>query len=588
MGLAVPGVETRATATMTFTLKVDGAALPGSLNIASIDISREVNRIPTATVVLFDGDAAKQDFEVSTGDLLTPGKTLEIEGGYSRDESLLFRGVITGQRVRVKGRGESFLEVEARDAAFRMALNRKSRYFTELTDSDLFEELIHGVSPAYPDLSPDVTSTTAVHAEIVQYQVTDWDLLCARAETLGMYVAAIDGQVRVGPPDLAQEVAATLAFGRNVLDLDLALDARTQVERVTASAWDPANQEMIRSEVEDVPAPEQGSQSAGDLAEVSGVQESAIRHSGPVLQAELDSWAQAHMQRSRFARIRGTVRFQGSEKVLPGTLVKLEGMGERFNGVAFVAGVRHALGRGDWESVAQLGLRPEWRHELFPSALAAPAAGLHPAINGLHVGVVTQLQDDPAGHDRILVRVPAIDAAADGVWSRLATLDAGAERGSFFRPEIGDEVIVGFINDDPHYPVVLGGLHSSSKPAPGPASDDNHEKGLVTRSKMKVVFNDDAVTLTIETPNGERVTIDDKGKAITIEDETGNKVSLTQSAITLESPRDIVLKASGDVSIEGTNVALKASAAVKVEGSGSASVKSSGTTEVRGSLVKIN
>ena len=52
----------------------------------------------------------------------------------------------------------------------------------------------------------------------------------------------------------------------------------------------------------------------------------------------------------------------------------------------------------------------------------------------------------------------------------LATLDAGKERGTFFRPEIGDEVVVGFLNDDPRHPVILGMCHSSAKPAPEPAN----------------------------------------------------------------------------------------------------------------------
>ena len=36
-----------------------------------------------------------------------------------------------------------------------------------------------------------------------------------------------------------------------------------------------------------------------------------------------------------------------------------------------------------------------------------------------------------------------------GVWARVATLDAGNDRGTFFRPEVDDEVVLGFFHDDP-------------------------------------------------------------------------------------------------------------------------------------------
>ncbi len=64
--------------------------------------------------------------------------------------------------------------------------------------------------------------------------------------------------------------------------------------------------------------------------------------------------------------------------------------------------------------------------------------------------VTVKLEGDPDGQDRILVRLPMIDNDANGdldegwpVWMRATT------GGAFFRPEVGDEVIVGFINDDP-------------------------------------------------------------------------------------------------------------------------------------------
>ena len=199
------------------------------------------------------------------------------------------------------------------------------------------------------------------------------------------------------------------------------------------------------------------------------------------------------------AKIQGRVRFQGTHLVKPGNLIELDGVGERFNGKVFVSAVRHQIANGNWLCDVQFGFNPEWFSERFDIS-HQEASGLFPAIKGLQVGLVTQLENDPDGEDRILVRLPIINHEEQGIWARVASLDAGDNRGAFFRPEIDDEVIVGFINDDPRQAIILGGLHSSSKPAPISASDDNHEKGFFTRSEMKILFDDDKKEITIETP----------------------------------------------------------------------------------------
>ena len=156
------------------------------------------------------------------------------------------------------------------------------------------------------------------------------------------------------------------------------------------------------------------------------------------------------------------------------------------------------------------------------------------------------------------------------------------------RPEIGDEVVVGFLDGDPRDPVVLGGLHSSAKAPPLDGSDDNHEKALVTRAGMRIHWNDDSVTLTIDTPAGNSLVLDEDGKAVTLTDQSGSRVTLDDKGITLDSPKDITLKATGDVKIEGKNVTVKAQAQLGAEGGAQAEFKSSGTTVVKGAMVNIN
>jgi uncharacterized protein involved in type VI secretion and phage assembly len=216
-------------------------------------------------------------------------------------------------------------------------------------------------------------------------------------------------------------------------------------------------------------------------------------------------------------------------------------------------------------------------------------------VHGLQIGVVVQLESDPDGEDRIRVRIPVVDNNDQGIWMRVASLDAGNDRGAFFRPEIGDEVIVGFINDDPRHAVVLGMLNSSAKPAPVTAKDVNHEKGFTTRSKMHLMFNDDTKTITIDTPAGNSIIIDEQGTKIEIKDQSSNKITMESSGIKIESPMNIEIKAgvnltlsaAASLSIGGASLGVKADGNLSLEGA-LAKLSAQGIAEISGSLVKIN
>src|SRR4029079_19624165 len=142
------------------------------------------------------------------------------------------------------------------------------------------------------------------------------------------------------------------------------------------------------------------------------------------------------------------------------------------------------------------------------------------------------------------------------IWARLATLDAGKSRGTYFRPEIGDEVVVGFLGDDPRNPVVLGMFHSSAKPAPEAAKDDNHHKGYVSREKMKFTFDDEKKVIVLETPGGNKMTLSEEEKGVVLQDQHGNKITLNDSGMLIESVKDLTLKAAKDLKIEGMNAEM--------------------------------
>lgn len=566
---------------ITFKVLSGGTELPGKYGVKSIVVEKEVNRIPYASIVILDGSVPEQDFELSNEELLTPGKEIEITAGYHSEEETIFKGVVVKHNIKIRN-GSSYLIIECRDKAVKMTLGRKSKYFYESTDSDIIEELISNSG-----LTADVEATANSHQELVQYRASDWDFMVTRAQANGKLCFVDDGTIKVAKPDLSGETIETVAFGSSVHEFDGEIDARDQFSKITASSWSYTDQELIETEAEDPAINLNGDLSASDLAGVFGIEDLQFKHGGNLTQEELQDWGNAKATFQQLAKTRGRVQFQGIPDVKPGVLLTLEGVGNRFNGKIYITGVRHEIAEGNWLVDAQFGLSPTWFSETYDVS-EMPGSGVIPSISGLHVGVVSQLESDPNGEDRILVQIPIINTEEEGIWARVATLDAGENRGSFFRPEIGDEVIIGFVNDDPNDAVVLGMLHSSAKPAPIVATDDNHEKGFVTRSEMKMIFNDDKISYTLETPAGKKVILDEDADIIKIEDEHANVLTFSSDGITMESAGDIKIKASGDVNLEGTNINVKASAQFKAEGSSGSEVSSGAVTVIKGSQVKIN
>ena len=567
---------------VTQVVKVNGTEVPLQFRAETIVINKEVNRIPTARLVFIDGSASEEKFEASNGNLFIPGNEIEIQAGYESDNKTIFKGVIVKQSVKIRS-NNSILIIECKDKAVKMTVGKKNKYFTDsVKDSDAISTMINTYG-----LNAEVETTDVTHKELIQFETTDWDFMVNRADVNGKLVITDDGNIAVKKPNFTSSPVISLVYGATILELDAEIDARHQLKAVKTKSWSSDDQAVKETDAADPAVSLNGNITADDLANVIGLNEYTIKHGGAVEDAELQSWGNALWLKHQAAKVRGRVRFRGIDTVKPGVMIELGGLSDRFNGKCFVSAAQHHISAGDWQTEAQFGLNPEWFSQEHAINMM-PASGLMAAVSGLQVGKVTQLENDPDGKNRIKIFLPIINNNEQGTWARVATLDAGNDRGSFFLPEIGDEVIVGFINDDPRDAIVLGMMNSSAKPAPLTAADANHEKGFVTRSKMKMIFNDDKKSFTLLTPAGKTMVVDDDAGIMKLEDENGNKFLMDTNGITIESYKEIKIKATTDLKMEAVNAETKASAGLKAEGSASAELKSSGMMTVKGSMVQIN
>lgn len=196
-------------------------------------------------------------------------------------------------------------------------------------------------------------------------------------------------------------------------------------------------------------------------------------------------------------------------------------------------------------------------------------------ISGVAVGVVTNNQD-PDKLGRVKVRFPWLSDDDESQWARVAALMAGNDRGTYFLPEVDDEVLVAFEHGDIRFPYIVGALWNG-KDAPPATNDDgkNNIRVIKSRSGHVVRLNDEDGKETIE--------IIDKSEKNSI------VVDTAKNTITITSDKDITLKASnGTITLDAQKIAVKSSADAKVEAGGGMDVKASGTLNLKGATVNIN
>ncbi len=494
-----------------------------------------VNKISSATLIIHDGEANSGEFPLTDGDLFTPGNEIEIAVGDSNTTLNIFKGIIIKQSLKVRSSVAPQLIVECRHKVIKATIGRKSAYFHEKSDSDIISEILEGNGFSSSNLELETTDLS--HKEMVQYNSTDWDFILSRAEANGQVIITKDEKIATKKPTVSGDANLSLLHGATIIELDAEMDSRNQYTSVKSKSWDLANQEVAES---DAASPsnleEEGTLEATELAGITSPDEFMVNHAAAISPEERQCWADSHLLKSRLSKIRGRVKFQGIATLNPGDVIELSGLGARFNGKAFVSGVRQDYTLSDgWKTQAQFGHTLDWFIE--ENQVTAPkAGGMLPGVVGLHTGIVTD-NEDPDGEQRVRVKMPYVDADDDGVWARIALADAGNERGMFFRPEVDDEVVLGFLYDDPRYPVILGMLHSSNKVPPIDPSNDNFKKGYTSREKLKLTFDDEIKEILIETPGENKVFISDDKKGLSLEDQTGHKITTEPAAITIKDSK---------------------------------------------------
>ena len=535
---------------------VDSLMLPDSLDL---------------TMFINSYDKVKAAQEVD-GQPFKIGADLVVKAGALEDQAPMTT-VFEGQVVAIDadfGHGGISLGVRAYDLGHKLMRTRKARVFKKQTISDAVKSVL-----GENGLSPDVTSTNVTMDWLQQDNETDWDFIWRLARGIG-YWLLIDGKTArfVPAEDVVKQETIELAWPDTIASFHPRVTGAQQVKTVTAKAWDPKAKRVFSS-------------SAGASKELSkiGLQRSEvsndlgggaihISNSSAVDQAEVEDLAEATLNRIATAYVEAEAHIPGNPKVKAGVTLKITGVGTQFSGEYLVGTVRHSLsGGGSFDTFVSTGTST-------PSSLAAMTGGGSNGGNGkfgdrLVIGLVSNNKDDEK-LGRVKVKFPALDDTLESDWLRIATPNAGPQRGVLMLPQVNDEVIVGFENGDTRRGYVLGSLwNGKDKP------DANHIKGAADYDGSFAVLSDKQI---IATSKDEMKLTSTKKMTIDVQDEQLIKVAKdrteqVQGNLKDEVKGNLEQKVSGSFKNEATGSgSLKATGSYTIESSASVTIKAPSIT----------
>jgi Rhs element Vgr protein len=572
-----------------FKVSVGGAPLPDKYGVSSVTINNCVNKIPYAQLIILDGDVSTQKFEASDDALFLPGSEVSITMGTKNSPIPIFTGIIIKHSIKLLDGKPTMLIIEVKHKAVKLTIGRKNEFYQDKTDNFIIKRSLG-------EFAGDIRGADVKHTEMVQYFCTDWDFALTRAEANGLIAIVNKDKVDIVIPNPDKKPDISAIFTNNAYEFEAEIDARNDYSEVTASAYDDKTQKTNPKKSKPLPEGMDGKPKENVLSGVIGLSTYPLQHSGQLINDELQAWADAKLLRSRLSKVTGRVKIDGYKEIKPGDTIGIDHFSSRFNGIFFVSSVTHQLSaESAFYTDIQFGLSQEWFSKKYTDIAELPASGLLPPVYGLQVGIVQDIVDDNSkGYNdyRVKVSLPMVKAGSEGVWARLALLDAGKERGTFFFPEVNDEVILGFLNDDPRDAVILGSLYSKNANGAPPLQPEqaNNKKGIYTRSKIKLEFDDEKSTVHIETPGGQKVHIDDKDDAqIVLEDKNKNKIEMTKDGISITSGKDLKISAKGDISIEGSKkISTRAKQNYTVEATGTIEIKTNSKNTIKGTPVELN
>jgi phage protein D len=330
-------------------------------DIVQVSYKDSLDDIDSFELSINNWDAATRTFKYSDSDLFDPGKQLELWLGYfGRDrQRLMMVGEITSLRPSFPAGGQPMLAVSALNLLHRFRRQQESTAYEAMTDSDIAREIANRLDIDVRT-DPEAEENEQEYEYVFQDNQYDIVFLMERARRIGydLFVEesaedgrAEDGKLYFGPSLGVRDRTYTLTYGKSLVEFQPELTTANQVAEVTVRGWNPVDKQKIevtvkRSELRTTGVGQRGGQAA---IEQSYNQKKEVVATRPVRdEAEARVLARETLERIAKDLVKATGTTVGLPDLRAGTVLVVDGIGERFRGRYFVTATTHALGDGGY------------------------------------------------------------------------------------------------------------------------------------------------------------------------------------------------------------------------------------------------
>jgi len=357
-------------------------------------------------------------------------------------------------------------------------------------------------------LSVGTVEASPLWRRLIQYQQSDLGLLLELAERCGLYLTLRNNVLHIITLEGTGD-RVPLKLGESLLEARIEINGESSCRSTVASGWDPRRAERHEGRAK---TPRSGREVRVDISPGRlGGGERTLTNETAHDDGQAEAFAQAELdaRTARLLTLRGVA--EGNVRLQPGTRVEIEGVAEAVTGTYVLTAVTHTVERNRGfisEISSELPMPPD------RSKAASATLGIVTAVN------------DPDNLGRVQVSLPAY-GNVETDWMGVLATGAGSKKGLVALPDVGDQVLVLCLGEDPAEGIVLGGLYGTNAPP-----DWGVQGGAVQRYSLG-------------TPGGQAVLLDDSRKLIRLENSDGSYIELSPGKVKLHSQADLEVEAPG-------------------------------------------
>jgi phage protein D len=352
--VAVPIYEGQDFYVPTFEVKLAGRPAGRDVvrDILSVTYKDSLQEIDSFEITINNWDAATRAFKYSDLQLFDPGERIELAMGYQGALRTMLKGEITSLRPSFPAGGGSTLAISGLNILHRFRTQQESRTYPNMTDSQIAEQIGQRLKVT---IEAPKASDEPVFKYLIQDNQYDIIFLMERARRIG-YDIFVDERTTNGTAETVlvyrrstnvHHPTYRLTYGKSLIEFSPELTTANQVGSVTVRGWDNVQKQPITytAKRSDLTTKGVGAKGGQDKIEKSVEQKAEIVATKPVeSEAEARKLAIEIFEGIAKDMVKGTGSVPGLPDIRSGTVLEIDGLGDRFSGRYFVTSTTHSIG----------------------------------------------------------------------------------------------------------------------------------------------------------------------------------------------------------------------------------------------------